>query len=78
MENFIVVIEKRETIGTIQGQDIITWNLFDVMKLNQLKEWCQDRGYEYPSFPKANLQFEQKVDFANNMCASLWDVSPRA
>lgn len=78
MDNFIVVIEKKEVIGTIHGEDIVTWNLFDVMKLTQLKEWCQDRGYDYPPFPKSNMQFEQKVEFAHNMTASLWDVGERA
>ena len=78
MKNFIVVIEKREVIGTIQGEDIVTWNLFDVMKLTQLKEWCNDRGYAVPNFTYTAIMKEQKVEFNYNMTASLWDVGERA
>jgi len=78
MENFVVVIEKRRKIGEIEGNDLFVWELFDVMTLLQLKEWCRDRGYSVPFFTYSTIMQEQKVEFSNGMCASLWDVSPRA
>ena len=78
MNNIIAVIEKRRKIGEIEGTNIEIWELFDVMKFSQLKEWCQDRGYGIPIFTFSTTMTEQKLQLSNDLEVSLWDTSSRA
>lgn len=69
----IVVIERRRTIGIINGEDIYVWELFDVMRLSQVDEWCKDRGYATPilSEDKPRNMFYATLE------ATLWDIGER-
>lgn len=70
----IVVIEKRRKIGELNGEDIFVWELYDVMRLSQVDEWCKDRGYATPNLSNKNPRYQ----FYRDLEATLWDIEERA
>jgi len=73
MKKNIVVLEKRRKIAEINGENFFVWELFDVLKLSQLKEWCQDRGYGVPYLSDV----VEKASLSVDLEASLWDVDSK-